>query len=139
MSCDVVGQLPIRKLLDLHGLRDSSFTSVYMNSLPPPTSTLPGPRSKYVVGKMSLIILFMSKFTFLLSPIERDIVGVTEPGGELVFMASEADLDEDLVLPTPSLRKFPNFKLLTWLTDAHLYIIKKSLLDRLFVRMDDGE
>lgn len=51
LSCDIVGDLPIQKLLDLHGLRDSSFTSLYMTSIPPSPTQLPGPKSKHVVGR----------------------------------------------------------------------------------------
>lgn len=71
--------------------------------------------------------------------LERDIFGIEEETQELVYMASEADLDEELNLPTSLLRKFPNFKLLTWLTDCHLYVVKKKVLDKLFDKFDDDE
>lgn len=64
---------------------------------------------------------------------------MNEGSGELVFMGSEADMDEDLVLPTATLKKFPNFKLYTWLTDCHLYIVKKEVLDKLFDKVEDAE
>lgn len=71
-------------------------------------------------------------------PVERDIVGVIEETGELVLMASEADLDEELIIPTNTLKKFPNFKLLTWLTDCHVYVVKKKVLDKLCDKLHDG-
>jgi hypothetical protein len=90
-----------------------------MKCVPPSATQLPGPRGKPVI--------------------ERDIVGIMDDSQELVFMASEADLDDELVIPTSTLDKFPNFKLLTWLVDCHLYIVKKQVLDKLFENTNDGE
>lgn len=55
ISCDLVGDLPIQKVLDLHGLKDSAFTSLYMKGQEVPAGVqLPGPRSKFVPGRISL-------------------------------------------------------------------------------------
>jgi translation initiation factor eIF-2B subunit gamma len=63
--------------------------------------------------------------------LERDIVGVKKDTGEMVLLASEADLDEDLSIPVSTLKRFPHFRIITNLTDAHVYVMKKKLLDKL--------
>jgi len=68
---------------------------------------------------------------WLLNGVERDIVGIKGCTQELVFMASEADLDDELELPLNTLNKFPHFKIFTWLTDTHLYIMKNEIIQKL--------
>jgi hypothetical protein len=45
--------------------------------------------------------------------LERDIVGVKKDTGEMVLLASEADLDEDLSIPVSTLKRFPHFQIIT--------------------------
>jgi len=119
ISCDLVGELPIKEMVEMHNKKNSSFTSLYMKNVPTPTVPLPGPKMKHAT--------------------ERDIIGVKEDTQELVFMMSEADLDDELALPFATLHKYPTFKLVTWLTDCHLYIVKKVALDLLFTKHDNEE
>ncbi len=63
--------------------------------------------------------------------LERDIVGLKPGSGHLVYLASEADCDEEIKLPVTTLKSCPHTKLLTGLADTHIYLISFSLLSRL--------
>nr|KAF6443594.1 eukaryotic translation initiation factor 2B subunit gamma [Molossus molossus] len=58
---------------------------------------------------------------------QRDFIGVDSTGKRLLFMANEADLDEELVIKGSILQKHPRIRFHTGLVDAHLYCLKKSI------------
>ncbi|XP_006839909.1 PREDICTED: translation initiation factor eIF-2B subunit gamma [Chrysochloris asiatica] len=60
---------------------------------------------------------------------QRDFVGVDSTGKRLLFMANEADLDEELVIKGSILQKHPRIRFHTGLVDAHLYCLKKYVVD----------
>ncbi|XP_029332623.1 translation initiation factor eIF-2B subunit gamma isoform X2 [Mus caroli] len=63
-------------------------------------------------------------------PVEqRDFIGVDSTGKRLLFMANEADLDEELVIKGSILQKHPRIHFHTGLVDAHLYCLKKYVVD----------
>uniref|UniRef100_F7G566 Translation initiation factor eIF2B subunit gamma n=1 Tax=Macaca mulatta TaxID=9544 RepID=F7G566_MACMU len=66
---------------------------------------------------------------------QRDFIGVDSTGKRLLFMANEADLDEELVIKGSILQKYPRIRFHTDLVDAHLYCLKKYVVDFL---MENG-
>lgn len=60
---------------------------------------------------------------------QRDFIGVDSTGKRLLFMANEADLDEELVIKGSILQKHPRIHFQTGLVDAHLYCLKKYVVD----------
>ncbi|GAB1288798.1 Eukaryotic translation initiation factor 2B, subunit 3 [Apodemus speciosus] len=60
---------------------------------------------------------------------QRDFIGVDSTGKRLLFMANEADLDEELVIKGSILQKHPRIHFHTGLVDAHLYCLKKYVVD----------
>lgn len=58
---------------------------------------------------------------------QRDFIGVDSTGKRLLFMANEADLDEELVIKGSILQKYPRIRFHTDLVDAHLYCLKNTL------------
>jgi len=68
-------------------------------------------------------------YSYVFQCTERDIIGISDATDQLVFMASEADFDEELSIPTATFTKFPHIKIISWLIDAHIYLIKKSVLE----------
>ncbi|XP_047289457.1 translation initiation factor eIF2B subunit gamma isoform X3 [Homo sapiens] len=66
---------------------------------------------------------------------QRDFIGVDSTGKRLLFMANEADLDEELVIKGSILQKHPRIRFHTGLVDAHLYCLKKYIVDFL---MENG-
>ncbi|KAM9110437.1 translation initiation factor eIF2B subunit gamma isoform 4-T8 [Megaptera novaeangliae] len=60
---------------------------------------------------------------------QRDFIGVDSTGKRLLFMANEADLDEELVIKGSILQKHPRIRFHTGLVDAHLYCLKKYVVD----------
>ncbi|CDQ56474.1 unnamed protein product [Oncorhynchus mykiss] len=75
------------------------------------TETVPGQKGKKKTGE------------------QRDFVGVDGTGKRLLFMANEADLDEGVVIRKSIMRKHPRMHIKTGLVDAHLYCLKKSVVD----------
>jgi len=118
LSCDTIVEIPLRDLFDFHEIKDSDFTSLFLTPLPIPENVkLPGPKSKIKN--------------------ERDIVGIKPTTNNLVYLTSEADCDEEIRLPVPTLRSCPHTKLLTGLTDTHIYLIRYPLLNRMFATSSD--
>lgn len=60
---------------------------------------------------------------------QRDFIGVDSTGKRLLFMANEADLDDELVIKGSILQKHPRIRFHTGLVDAHLYCMKKYVVD----------
>jgi len=48
---------------------------------------------------------------------------------ELLFLASEADFEEQITFPLAALRQCPNVKLHTAYIDSHIYVIRKGVLE----------
>lgn len=63
--------------------------------------------------------------------LERDIVGLKPATNNLVYLASEADCDDEIKLPVTTLKSCPHTKVLTGLADTHIYLVNFSILNRL--------
>ncbi|XP_030134735.2 translation initiation factor eIF2B subunit gamma isoform X1 [Taeniopygia guttata] len=86
LSCDLITDVDLYKVVDLFRTHDASL-SMLMKKTHEPTEGVPGQKGKK-------------------KPVEqRDFIGVDDTGKRLLFMANEADLDEELVIKRSILQK----------------------------------
>ncbi|XP_038615873.1 translation initiation factor eIF-2B subunit gamma [Tachyglossus aculeatus] len=110
VSCDLVTDVALHEVVDLFRAHDATL-SMLMKKGPDSTEPIPGQKGKK-------------------NPVEqRDFIGVDDTGKRLLFMANEADLDEELVIKRSILHKHPRIHFRTGLMDAHLYCLRKYVLD----------
>ncbi|XP_025942469.1 translation initiation factor eIF-2B subunit gamma isoform X2 [Apteryx rowi] len=110
LSCDLITDVDLYKVVDLFRTHDATL-SMLMKKTHEPTEGVPGQKGKK-------------------KPVEqRDFIGVDDTGKRLLFMANEADLDEELVIKRSILQKHPRMHVRTGLMDAHLYCLKKYVVD----------
>ncbi|KAI1883235.1 hypothetical protein AGOR_G00243130 [Albula goreensis] len=110
VSCDLITDVALHEVVDLFRAHDATL-AMLMSKAHEFTETIPGQKGKKKAGE------------------QRDFVGVDSSGKRLLFMANEADLDEDLVIRKSIMRKHPRMRIRTGLLDAHLYCLKKSVVD----------
>uniref|UniRef100_A0A8D0GGT7 Translation initiation factor eIF2B subunit gamma n=1 Tax=Sphenodon punctatus TaxID=8508 RepID=A0A8D0GGT7_SPHPU len=110
LSCDLITDVSLHEVVDLFRAHDATL-SMLMKKAHEPTEVVPGQKGKT-------------------KPVEqRDFIGVDDTGKRLLFMANEADLDEELVIKRSILQKHPRMHIRTGLVDAHLYCLKKYVVD----------
>ncbi|XP_074953896.1 translation initiation factor eIF2B subunit gamma isoform X2 [Phalacrocorax aristotelis] len=86
LSCDLITDVDLYKVVDLFRTHDATL-SMLMKKTHEPTEVVPGQKGKK-------------------KPVEqRDFIGVDDTGKRLLFMANEADLDEELVIKRSILQK----------------------------------
>ncbi|XP_041697991.1 translation initiation factor eIF-2B subunit gamma [Coregonus clupeaformis] len=110
VSCDLITDAALHEVVDLFRAHNATL-SMLMSKAHEFTETVPGQKGKKKTGE------------------QRDFVGVDGTGKRLLFMANEADLDEGLVIRKSIMRKHPRMHIKTGLVDAHLYCLKKSVVD----------
>ncbi|KAL4667710.1 hypothetical protein H8959_006399 [Pygathrix nigripes] len=116
LSCDLITDVALYEVVDLFRAYDASLAMLMrkgQDSLEP----VPGQKGKKKAVE------------------QRDFIGVDNTGKRLLFMANEADLDEELVIKGSILQKYPRIRFHTDLVDAHLYCLKKYVVDFL---MENG-
>ncbi|XP_044094027.1 translation initiation factor eIF-2B subunit gamma [Neovison vison] len=110
LSCDLITDVALHEVVDLFRAHDASL-AMLMRKGQDGLEQVPGQKR----GK---------------KPVEqRDFIGVDSTGKRLLFMANEADLDEELVIKGSILHKHPRIHFHTGLVDAHLYCLKKYVVD----------
>ncbi|XP_070116180.1 translation initiation factor eIF2B subunit gamma isoform X2 [Equus przewalskii] len=110
LSCDLITDVALHEVVDLFRAHDASLAMLMrkgQDSLEP----VPGQKGKKKAVE------------------QRDFIGVDSTGKRLLFMANEADLDEELVIKGSILQKHPRIRFHTGLVDAHLYCLKKYVVD----------
>ncbi|KAM6199396.1 translation initiation factor eIF2B subunit gamma isoform 2-T2 [Sarcoramphus papa] len=86
LSCDLITDVDLYKVVDLFRTHDATL-SMLMKKTQEPTEVVPGQKGKK-------------------KPVEqRDFIGVDDTGKRLLFMANEADLDEELIIKRSVLQK----------------------------------
>lgn len=61
--------------------------------------------------------------------VERDLIGIHEPSQRILLLASTSDYEETLSLSGHLLRNKEQICIHTRLCDAHVYILKKWVVD----------
>uniref|UniRef100_A0A8D0KIA7 Translation initiation factor eIF2B subunit gamma n=1 Tax=Salvator merianae TaxID=96440 RepID=A0A8D0KIA7_SALMN len=86
LSCDLITDVALHKVVDLFRTHDATL-SMLMKKAYEPTEFVPGQK-----GKKKLVE-------------QRDFIGVDDSGKRLLFMANEADLDEEIAIKRSILQK----------------------------------
>ncbi|XP_066481164.1 translation initiation factor eIF2B subunit gamma [Tiliqua scincoides] len=110
LSCDLITDVALHEVVDLFRAHDATL-SMLMKKAYEPTELVPGQK-----GKKKLVE-------------QRDFIGVDGTGKRLLFMENEADLDEEIVIKRSILQKHSRMHIRTGLMDAHLYCLKKYVID----------
>lgn len=110
VSCDLITDAALHEVVDLFRAHSATL-AMLMSKAHEFTETVPGQKGKKKTAE------------------QRDFVGVDESGKRLLFMANEADLEEGLSIRKSIIRKHPRVHIKTGLVDAHLYCLKKSVVD----------
>ncbi len=105
----MITSLNLQTITNFFRVKNTSLVTLLANSIEQ-SLELPVPGSK-------------GKFT----P-DRDIVGLDTESNRLLYFGAEADID-NIELKISVLKRYPNMVLTTKLQDAHLYIVKKWLID----------
>ncbi|XP_019336284.2 translation initiation factor eIF-2B subunit gamma [Alligator mississippiensis] len=110
LSCDLITDVALHEVVDLFRAHNAML-SMLMKKAHEPMEVVPGQKGKK-------------------APVEqRDFIGLDNTGKRLLFMANEADLDEELIIKRSILQKHPRIHIRTGLIDAHLYCMKKCVVD----------
>ncbi|KAG7525204.1 hypothetical protein JOB18_023542 [Solea senegalensis] len=110
MSCDLITDVALHEVVDLFRAHNATL-SMLMSKAHEFTETVPGQKGKKKTAE------------------QRDFVGVDPSGKRLLFLANEADLEEGLSIRKSIMRKHPRMHIKTGLVDAHLYCLKKAVVD----------
>ncbi|XP_048458081.1 translation initiation factor eIF-2B subunit gamma [Rhincodon typus] len=110
VSCDLITDAALHEVIDLFRAYDATV-SMLMRKAHEFTEPVPGQKGKNKEAE------------------QRDFVGVDDTCKRLLFMANEADLDDELVIKKSLMQKYPKIHIKTALVDAHLYCMKKWVLD----------
>lgn len=114
VSCDVVTNVDLYPVLNMFRKNDASVVSLFFNGSGADGSsaiTIPGPKTKHKQ--------------------ERDLVGINSENDRLLFLASTSDFEETVTLPAHLLRSHGKIIIHSGLVDAHVYLIKKWVVDYL--------
>ncbi|XP_072172855.1 translation initiation factor eIF2B subunit gamma-like [Diadema setosum] len=112
VSSDLITDVKLHLLADVHRKYDATITALLHTQADQGLEgvTVPGTKSKRKSD-------------------QRDIIGLDENGQRLLLMTAEADVEVDLGLKMSLLRKFPCIQFQTKLLDAHMYLLKKWVVD----------
>lgn len=88
---------------------DASIVSLFINNSSENDLIIPGPKYKHKQ--------------------EKDLVGINPRNDRLLFLASTSDFEEQVLLPGHLLRSNGNINIHSGLVDAHIYLVKKWVVD----------
>ncbi|KAM3962282.1 eukaryotic translation initiation factor 2B subunit gamma [Aphomia sociella] len=111
LSGDLITNINLNDVLNLHRKHDASLTTLFFNNGPEEWIELPGLKSK--------------------TKPDRDLVCIDKETQRLVFLASASDFEESVTLPRILIKKFDSISLYSRLLDAHVYVMKKWVLNYL--------
>uniref|UniRef100_A0A182YC45 Translation initiation factor eIF2B subunit gamma n=1 Tax=Anopheles stephensi TaxID=30069 RepID=A0A182YC45_ANOST len=113
LSCDSVIEVNLYQLLSKFREQDASIQMLLMEGGKDQDVVVPGPKSKYKA--------------------EKDIIGYDKTTNKVLFMASASDFEETVKLSGHLLRENPELNISSYLLDAHVYIMKKWVVEYLAV------
>lgn len=114
ISCDLVTNVDFYPVLNMFRKNDASVVSLFINGSSEADAAslvIPGPKTKLKQ--------------------ERDLVGINPENDRLLFLASTSDFEENMTLPAHLLRSHGKIVIHSGLVDAHVYLIKKWIVDYL--------
>lgn len=114
LSCDTVTNIDFYPVLNMFRSQDATLVSLFIkgNGIASATNvSVPGPKIK--------------------SKQERDLVGINEENNRLLFLASTTDYNENVSIPGHLLRSNGKIKIFCGLSDSHIYLMKRWVLDYL--------
>ncbi|XP_046742908.1 translation initiation factor eIF-2B subunit gamma [Diprion similis] len=112
VSCDLVTCVDLTAIFDSYRTHSASITALLFQVPTVPDKFInPGPRSK-------------------VKP-EKDLIGIDKETGRLIFLASASDFEETINISRKLYKKHMDFQIHSKLLDAHLYVIRKWVLDYL--------
>lgn len=117
VSCDLITDVALHHLADIHRSHDSTLTA-FLAPVPQTSAdreAANNPKAKKKTDTSG----------------QLDYIGIDSRENKLLFFKPEADLDEALVIRKPLLKRYPCINIVKNLMDAHLYIIKKWVVDYL--------
>ncbi|XP_061396538.1 translation initiation factor eIF-2B subunit gamma [Musca vetustissima] len=109
LSCDIVSNVSLFPLINKFRQHDASFTALLFKSGFESDVTLPGPKTKH-------------------KP-ERDLIGIHPETRRLLFLASASDFEEVMNVNAHLLRKNGKMTIYSRMTDSHIYVMKKWVLE----------
>lgn len=110
VSCDLITDVALHEVVDLFRAHNATL-AMLMSKSHEFTETVPGQKGKKKTAE------------------QRDFVGVDQSGKRLLFLANEADLEDGLTVRKSIMTKHPRMHINTGLVDAHLYCLKKAVVD----------
>lgn len=117
VSCDLVTDVALHHLADIHRNHDASLSALLAPV--PQTSADREAAANPKVQKKTV------------TTGQLDYISIDPKENRILFFSNEADLDETLVIRKPLLKRYPCINIVKNLMDAHLYIIKKWVVDYL--------
>lgn len=110
ISTDLIAKIDLSKTIELYHKHNASITTLFFQMPELPESfKQPGPKSK--------------------QKSERDLVGIEEETGRLVYFASAVDFTKTITNVNKLVKKHTNILMYSKLMDSHIYIMKKWVLD----------
>ncbi|XP_053325891.1 translation initiation factor eIF-2B subunit gamma [Spea bombifrons] len=110
ISCDLITEVALHEVVDLFRAHDATL-SMLMQKASEPTEHIPGQKGKQKAVE------------------ERDFIGVDDTGTQLLLLANEEDLDSGLDVKKCILQRYPRVHIKMGMVDAHLYCLKKYVVD----------
>jgi len=116
VSSDMMTDVPLHRLVDIHRTYDASFTALFTKRVQLPVEQSKTDKKKQMDPNHGT----------------RDFVALDKDEGRLLFLSNEADLEqENISFKKSTLKRYPHINIDTELTDCHLYVMKKWLIDYL--------
>ncbi|XP_061695181.1 translation initiation factor eIF-2B subunit gamma [Syngnathoides biaculeatus] len=110
LSCDLITDVSLHDVVDMFRAHDATL-AMLMSKAHEFTETVPGQKGKKKTAE------------------QRDFVGLDQSGKRILFMANEVDLENGLSIRKSILTKHPRIFIKTGLVDAHLYCMKKEVVE----------
>lgn len=109
ISCDLVAEILLQNLVDLHRIKDADLTMLLAPEPDISQTSVPCPKVN--------------------RKLEQDYIGIEENTKRVVYMKAVSDCPEGHNLNVSLLERHPSFTISKRLMDAHLYLMKKEMLD----------
>ncbi|CAN2391033.1 Translation initiation factor [Pristimantis euphronides] len=110
LSCDLITEVALHEVVDLFRAHNATL-AMLMQKAPDPSEHVPGQKGKRKAVE------------------ERDFIGVDSGGSRLLLLANEEDLDDGLNLKKCVFHRYPRIHVKMGMLDAHLYCLRKYVLD----------